>query len=152
MKKISIASILAPCFVIMCVFANSVMAQERWEKTATLSSGEVVLDISGEWDVQYEGYGIFKWVGTMSDILTITREGKAFVAVKQIGSKWVPKGAKTIKGELSKDGFKAIYQYIGSRAMDGNFGWVESKWEIHENGNKVMIDSGGRMKATLTRK
>ncbi|MEN8251869.1 MAG: hypothetical protein ABFS32_23310 [Bacteroidota bacterium] len=136
----------------MCALANAEMTKEKWEKTVTLPSSEVILDMSGEWDVQSEGYGPFSWLGIKSDILTITQEGNTFTAIKQIGSKWVPKGAETIKGELSKDGFKAIYHYIGAKAMDGSFRWEESKWEIRENGNKVMLNTGDRVKATLTRK
>ena len=153
MKRIAMASILTLFFAItFALVVSADMAKEKWEKTVTLPNDEVILDMSGEWDMRLEGYGPFSWLGIKSDILTITQDGNTFTAVKQIGSEWVGKGAETIKGELGKDGFKAVYQYIGAKAMDGSFAWEESKWEIRENGNKVMLDSGGRIKTTLTRR
>ena len=86
------------------------------------------------------------------DILTITQEGATFSAVKQIGNSFIPKGAETIKGELDKDGFKEVYQYIGVLAMDGTYEWANCKWKIRENGNETDLDCGERIKATLTRK
>ena len=153
MKKTSIVSAIV--FAFLTVFASAAIAQtaeKGWDKIVPLLSGEVILDMSGEWDVLYENYGPFKGAGTFSDILTITQEGNSFIAVKQIGSRWVPKGAETIKGELDEDGFKTVYHYIDSTKMDGYFEWEECKWEINQKGNKVSIDCGERAKATLTRK
>ena len=108
--------------------------------------------MSGEWDVKSEGYEVFSWFTGTPETLTIKQEGSTFVAIKQIGSKWVPKGGETIKGELNKDGFDIAYAYIGAKAMDGSFVWEECKWEISEKGNKVDLDCGERIKHTLTRK
>ena len=127
------------------------MAKQEWEKTVTLPSGEVILDMSGEWDLLYEKYGPLRG-GRVLDILTITQVGTTFTAIKQIGTWNVPKGAEAIKGELNKDGFKAVYAYIGAYPRDGSFVWEPCKWEISENGNKVMLDCGERVKATLSRK
>jgi len=153
MKNTSIKPVLV--FVFLIAFASIVTAQmseKGWKKTVTLSSGEVILDMSGEWDELGVGYGIFSWLEGSPEILTITQEGNTFIAVKQIGSKWVPKGAETIKGELDKDGFKVVYSFIASRAMDGSFDWEECKWEISEKGNKVDLDCGERLKTTLIRR
>ena len=154
MKRIAMASILTLFFAItFALVASAEMAKGKWEKTVTLPSDEVILDMSGEWDMRYEGYGPYGWLGIKSDILTITQEGNTFTAVKQIGSKFVPKGAKTIKGDLDKDGFNAVYHYMGARAIpDGTYRWVKCKWEINENGNKTMLDCGDRIKVTLTRR
>ena len=151
MKKIAIASILTLFCAFMCVFdARDVSAQEGWEKTLTLPGGEVILDMSGEWDILSEFYGELSWVQPCSDLLLITQKGNTFSAVKQIGTRWLPKGTELIKGELDRDGFKAVYNYIGD--IDGTYGWEKCKWEISENGNKVVLDCGERVKATLTRK
>ncbi len=151
MKKTRIASVFVLAVLIaLASLAIAQKAKEGWQKTVTLPSGEVILDMSGEWDLLYEKYGPFR--GDISDILTITQEGTTFTAVKQIGSWWVPKGAETIKGELDKDGFKAVYAYIGAYPIDGSFVWEACKWEINENGNKVMLDCGQRIKATLSRR
>ena len=153
MKKTSIAPVLILAFFIaFASVAIAQMAAKGWEKTVTLSSGEVILDMSGEWDDLSGGYGIFSWHKGSPEILTITQEGNTFTAVKQIGSRWVPKGAASIKGELDKHGFKVVYAYIGCEAMDGTFDWEECKWEISEKGNKVDLDCGERIKKTLTRR
>jgi hypothetical protein len=142
-------------FILLVSFASVTIAQmsaKGWDKTVTLQSGEVILDMNGEWDDMSEGYGIFDWWKGSPEILTITQEGNLFTAIKQIGSVWVPKGAETIKGELDKDGFKVVYSYISSRAQDMNFDWEECKWKISEKGNRVDLDCGGRIKRALTRK
>ena len=152
MKRIAMASILTLCFAITCALvARAEMAKEKWEKTITLPSGEVILDMSGEWDVLYEFYGEISWVAPCSDILMITQQGNTFSAVKQIGTIWKPKGTESIKGELDKDGFKEVQMYRGD--MHGIFSWGPcKKWEISENGNKIVFDDGDRFKATLTRR
>ncbi len=109
MKKIIMA--LAISFIVSAVFTLMVysqMAGKGWEKTFTLPSGEVILDMSGEWDDHIEFYGPFGFLPPATDILTITQEGNTFTGVRKIGTKWVPKGTETIKGELDKDGFKAV--------------------------------------------
>ena len=153
MKKASIVSSFV--FAALIAFISVAIAQKAekgWKNIVTLPSGEVILDMTGEWDQVDEGYGIFSWFEGSPEILTITQEGNRFTAVKQIGSKWVPKGAETIKGELDKHGFKVIYSYIASEAMDGSFDWEECKWEISEKGNKVDLDCGERIKTTFTRR
>jgi hypothetical protein len=129
--------------------ANAQKGEKGWLKTVTLPSADVILDMSGEWDVMYEPSGYLSRIGTYGDTLTITQEGAKFTAVKQFGSRFVPKGAECIKGELDKSGFKEVYLRTGASPKDTV--WEPCKWEISENGNKVVLDyeSG---KATLTRK
>ena len=104
-------------------------------------------------DMLQEGYGAFSFRGPLKEILTIRQEGTTFSAVKHIGSMWVPKGAETIKGELDKDGFKTVFHYIKAKEWcTGEFIWEPCKWEITENGNKVVLDCGKRIRATLTRR
>jgi hypothetical protein len=154
MKKTSLPPVLILSFIF--TFASAAIAQmtaKGWEKTVTLPSGEVILNISGEWDEQSEGYGPFSFLRLSPEILTITQEGTTFIAIKQIGSKWVPKGAETIKGELDKNGFKVVYSYMGlADIVDPSFVWEECQWEISEEGNKIDLDCGERIKRTLTRK
>jgi len=150
-RRISILLIVLIATVSFLYVAYAQMAGKVWEKTVTLTSGEVILDMGGEWGVLYEHYGILSRFGSSPDILTITQDGNTFVAVKQIGSKYVPKGAETIKGELDKDGFRTVYIYAWNWSED-NMGWVECKWKIGENGNKIMVYDGRAIQATLTRK
>lgn len=104
-----------------------------WKNTVTLQSGEVILDMSREWDNHIEFYGPISWVEPVEDITKFTQEGTTFICAKQIANKWSPKGTKTIKGELNKDGFKVVYAYIGDQW--GTFDWTECKWEISKNEN-----------------
>ncbi len=123
-------------FALLIAFASvaiAQMAKKVWEKIVTLPSGEVILDMSGEWDMLNEGCGPFSFREPLTDILTITQEGTTFTAVKQIGSRWVPKGAETIKGELDKDGFKTVYHYIHAKGYE--FTWEPCNWEISKNGH-----------------
>lgn len=154
MKKTSIAPVLVFALLIaFASFAIAQMAEKGWKKTVTLPSGEVILDMSGEWDAQIEFYGPFSWVAPVTDIPKITQEGTTFTGVKQIASKWRPKGTETIKGELDKDGFKAVYIKIhATGTMDPIYIWESCKWEISEDGNKVVLDCGERAKMTLTRR
>jgi len=146
MKRIAMASILTLFFAFtFASVASAEMAKEGWKKTVTLPSGEVILDMSGEWDALYEYYGLLSQFKPVTDILTITQDGNTFVAVKQIGSQFVPKGAETIKGILDKDGFKEVQ-------IHRHEFWAPCTGEISENGNKIVVYDGRVIQVTLTRK
>ena len=151
MKKIAIASIITLiCACTLAFVAGTVSAQEGWEKTITLPSGEKVLDMSGEWDALIELLERFKWLDKPGpDILLITQEGNTFSAVQQIGGKMTPKGTEKIKGILGKDGFKEVQLYTPRSAK---LTWVPCTWEISENGNTIVLVDEDRVKWTLTRR
>jgi hypothetical protein len=138
MKKIAIVSILTLFCAFTCVFgAGAVSAQEGWEKTLTLPSGEVVLDMSGEWDVYHEFLERYKWKGKPSSSITlITQEGNTFSGVNPTGTKFLPKGTQTFKGILDKDGFKEVQAYTIENFQKK---WVPVTWEISEHGNKIVF-------------
>jgi len=97
--------------------------------TLTLSTGDVVYDINGEWNViiDDEPWGEFK------DILTITQEGNKFVGILLKGNEKYHKGDELIKGELVKSGFKSIERNTLQ-------GWMtETKGKIDEGGNKIVV-------------
>jgi len=55
MKKASITPVLV--FALLIAFASvafAQMAKKGWEKTVTLPNGEVILDMSEEWDAQWD--------------------------------------------------------------------------------------------------
>ena len=89
---------------------------------------------NGTLRVNFTGHFGFIPRNPQPHIVTITQEGTKFTAVKQIGNKWLRAGSETIKGELDKNGFKAVYA-----------------WGINEKENKALLDSGERVKSTLTR-
>lgn len=151
MNKHSVTPVVV--FVSLVVFTSvaiAQMAKKGWEKTITLPSGEVILDMSGDWDAVYEKYGRYQGHRNLRDIVSIKQDGNTITAIKKIGSPWVPKGEETIKGKLDKGGFKEVYTYIGSEPF--TLIWEPCKWKISEDGNKVVLDCGERVKVILTRK
>ena len=147
MKRVLIIVII--CFV----FLTTVQAQtdnplkQGMANTVTLSNGEVIYDLSGEWDAIYDNK---EWGGINKDIVKITQKGNEFVGIKLIGNQWSPKGSETIKGELEKDGFKSFY----TKTVEG---WNHATVKIGEKCNKIEIEtpvaSGGvTLEITLTRK
>jgi hypothetical protein len=128
--------------------------EKEWEKTVTLPSGDVILDMLGEWDLKAKFYGPFFTAPNLKATSKITQEGTTFTGVKKFSSEFLPKGAKTIKGELDKDGFKAVYRKlyeVETILETPTFVSEPYRWEISKNGNRVLLDCGERVKITLTR-
>ena len=147
MKKIVMASMLTLLLAFtFALVASAEMTIKGWEKTVTLPSGEVILDMSGEWDVWFEYYGPYSGLPSHEVTVAITQAGNTFVGVRQAETPYWPKGTEAIKGELNKDGFKTLY---GNRA---DVGWTPFMWEISDNGNKIVIEDGRAVSATLTRR
>jgi hypothetical protein len=67
-RRISILLIVLIATVSFLYVAHAQMAGKAWEKTVTLSSGELILDMSGEWDVFYDHYGYLRSIGDYGDI------------------------------------------------------------------------------------
>jgi hypothetical protein len=64
--------------------------------------------MSGEWDVFYQYYGYLGGLTDYQDILTIMQEGNKFLAVKQIGNEFAPKGSETIRSDYREIGLKLV--------------------------------------------
>jgi len=144
MKKILMALILGLVFTAAYAQMDNPLKQGM-PNTVTLSNGEVIYDLSGEWDAIYDNkeYG-----GKNEDIVKITQEGNVFFGIKLIGNQWSPKGSDTIKGKLEKDGF--IFFFTKSVA-----GWSPCTVKIGEKGNKIEIEApvwDSILNLTLTRK
>ena len=137
-------------FIIGFVF-GTVQAQmdnplkQGMPNTVTLSNGEVIYDLSGEWDSFVEGYGFWSMYGTHRNIIKITQTGSSLVGVLMMDAKWYSKGWESIRAELYKNGFKKV-------EMVTNLGTLDSKGQIIDNGNKILIDDGEKRRMTLTRK
>jgi hypothetical protein len=115
--------------------------------TVTLSNGEVIYDLNGEWDAIFDN----KSYGKDEDIVKITQEGKKFVGIKLIGNQYVGKGEKTMRGELQGDGFKSIDGF----SLAG--GWQSNIGKISDGGNKIVLEQQIQVPkyisvVTLTRK
>ena len=152
--KIVIAQVL---FIVLLIsfasFSIAQTAKKDWEKTATIQSGGVILDMSGEWNFRNEFYGPFYWVEPVEYTAVIKQEGTKFIGVMLTETKWGGKDTETIKGELDKNGFKTVYKRVHEvGTWDDVYVWELCKWEISEHGNKVMLDCGERIKSTVKRK
>lgn len=140
--------ILLAVLVAVVSFLCMVQAQtveKKWKKTVTLPSGEVILDISGEWDAVLENYGEWKGFGTSEDVFKITQEGSSFVAIRTKGNAYMSPGSAGTRGELDKSGFKKVLIISGA-------GPIDAQGQISEDGNKIVIDNGVMVRQTLTRK
>ena len=141
--------VLTAVFVHFC-FAHAQIAEKEkaWTKTITLSNGEVIYDLNGEWAACIENYGPWAEYGMYPSIVEIKQEGASFVGIRLIGNPWKPKGSEFIRGELDKNGFKKI-QYMSG------MGWLDSKGEIvpfGNIGNKIIVDDGEKARVTLIRR
>ena len=120
--------------------------QKGMPNTKTLSTGEMVYDISGEWTAILEEVGS----GNMEDIINITQEGNKFVGIILNENIHWSKGDELIKGELVKNGFKSLKRNTTDR------GWLsETIGKIDEGGNKIEVKAerhGVSVNLTLNRK
>ena len=120
-------------------------------KTIPLENGEEVADLNGEWDALIENYGVQFGTqrGVFKNIIKITQEGSLFKAIRlqdDAGASAKRKGSIFMQGELEKSGMKTVY-YIDRSAR-----LLPCTGQISEGGNKIMIDEGFLVRATLTRK
>ena len=132
------------CFVSIMLFASTSHGQGA-KKTVTLPNGEVVLDLSGEWDVLVENYGKLSRGGSYPQLAKVTQTGGSFVAIRMRDDEFHIKGSEQLRGELGKDGFKKIQIMSAHGALD-------AKSEISDDGNKMTFDSADMARLTYIRK
>ena len=143
-RRIGMFLIVVIAIVSLLGMANAQTGQS-WKKTITLPNGDVILDMSGEWDAFIENYGRQFAAGSYSNIEKITQTGASFEAIRMMDDPWNFKGSQSLKGELDKDGIKRV-------TIIGRSGSIEAKGIISEHGNKIVIDDGEVVRLTLTRK
>ena len=117
------------------------------KKTVTLPSGEVVCDLTGEWNALYEHYGPMQWVGDIKSALKITQQGNMFVGTSLIATPLQPAGTEKIRGELDKDGIKRVR--YNRPDIDQ---WEDVKVEMSKNCDKIVFDDDKGVKGILERK
>jgi hypothetical protein len=134
------------CFIcFLAIFASVSLVQAQEVKKLKLPNGEEVVDISGEWDAELENYGPWSRFGTYTNVIKITWEGNSFVGTRMLIDKHNLPNTVAFRGEMDKDGIKKL-QWIGGA------GPMDTKGEIIEGGNKIIIDDGEKARATLIRK
>jgi hypothetical protein len=132
--------------IVSFLYASQAQTEEKkGMKTVTLPNGEVVLDMSGEWDVLVENYGAWSFAGSYPQKMNVTQEGSSFVGTRMIDDPYNQKGSTVIRGELDKNGIKKVTVMTAMGPQD-------AKGEISDDGNKIIIDVYAKGKQTLTRK
>ena len=101
MKKMCASMVVIGVLCLFCVSFARAEARE-WCKSATLSNGDAVLDMTGDWVVLIHGYGYADTIKDIQDVLTIKQEGARFIASIHKGINWWPSGSDTIKAWSTK--------------------------------------------------
>ena len=148
-RKITICTI---CFVALIAWTGLAFAQTAKPaelKTVKLPNGQEVFDISGEWDVLTENYGVFSIFGTYSNVaqITIRKSDGSFHAVRMKDNPPTspkPAGSLMMIGNLDKNGITKLDVLATEK--------IPSTWKISENGNKIDVDAPNKVRLTFTRK
>ena len=138
------ALLVLMCFMSMMLFTQISHSQSA-KKTLTLPNGEVVLDLSGDWDVIVENYGPWSFAGTYPLIVRVKQTGSSIVGTRLTEDPYHHKGSDAIQGKVGKEGFDEVY-------LMSAHGPLSAEGKISEDGNKMVIDNGERARATYTRK
>jgi hypothetical protein len=144
MRRIGVLLVGVMAVVSFLYTAQAQVKQKGLENTISLPSGDVILDMNGEWDVLVENYGSWKEFGSYPQLVRITQEGSSFKGIRMIDDPWGIKGSLAIKGDLTRGGFN-VYTM-------SNVGLTNSDGQVSEDGNKIVIDAAQKTKWTLTRK
>jgi len=145
MKRVLIILIICFAFLITVQAQTDNPLKKGMLNTVELPNGDVIYDLNGEWEVSVEHYGPWAQFGIISDISEIKQDGASFVGVTLLGSPRSPKGSEKLRGELHKIGFKKVHTITGA-------GPVDLKGEILNNGDKLILDDGTKIRLTYTRK
>jgi poly(3-hydroxybutyrate) depolymerase len=124
---------------------SQAQSTEKGLRTITLPTGEVIPDLTGEWEAFFECYGPWSQYGSYPNIIKITQTGSSFVGIRMMNDPYYSKGWESLRGDLDKSGFKKI-------EWKTNLGVLDAKGQISEDGNKAIIDDGEKAKVTLKRK
>ncbi len=149
MKRLLV--ILVVCLVFVACSEESQphkSLQKEMPNTVTLSNGEVIYKMDGEWDADIT----WPHVNPIKDIIEIKQEGNRFVGVLLKGNEIKDAGAEIIKGGLEKNGFISL-------SVNSPDGWLPAKWKIDSDCNKIETKTKTTAKSfeltfelTLTRK
>ncbi len=148
MKRVFLFLTILAATQIFISIAYSQMEKGGSPRTVTLSRGEVVCDLNGEWTALYEYYGPYARRGSYKDIIKVTQKDNKFDGIKLISSEGVGKDVGNIRGELDRNGIKK------AQVMTDDGFWSTCSGEIFlsKDCNKMVLDDGRLIKVTLERK
>jgi len=125
--------------------SHALMPQKGSKNTMTLPNGDVVWDLNGEWNAQIENYGPWKEFGSYPQLMKITQQESSFIGIRMMDDPWNRKGSTSMRGDLDRSGFKNVYTV----SVGGSF---NCNGQISEDGNKIVLDDGQKIRVTYTRK
>jgi hypothetical protein len=129
---------------ILIIFSTAYTEEKGWKKTITIPNGEVVCDLNGTWDYEFNGLTELKtW--SVTDVIEIKQEGGSFKGVRLSGNRHGEKGQVAVEGEMDKNGIKTMYHQLFG-AANGFF-----KAELSKDGKKIEINDH-RFTVELSRK
>ena len=127
--------------------------QKGAPNSVTLSNGEIVYNLDGEWNCVYQQSMREE---EPEDIIKISQDGNTFVGIYVNGHVYMNAGSEAIKGELEKNGFKSVYVNTTSDPhVQSSEGWKPATGKISENCDKIITTAkveGDNVKLTLNRK
>jgi hypothetical protein len=139
---IGLAGLVVLLFILFIAQAQA--EEQGWKKTVTLPNGEVVCDLNGLWDLEWNGVGELKSIGRIVDVLEISQQGNFYEGIRMIGNQYNPKGQIVIKGELEKNGIKKLT--YNASGLEGSY-----KAKLSKDGNMIEFN-GPDFFMELTRK
>ena len=152
MKRISVILIIGLVLVACGEQTEPLMPLDKGTpNTVTLSNGEVVYKLDGEWSCVFQP----SMGDKAEDIIKISQDGNTFVGIYINGNDYKSAGDGAIKGELEKNGFKSVYVNTARVHSAEAKGWKPATGKISENCNKIItnVKAGGlNQKLTLNRK
>ena len=138
-KKTRFFSIPILILTILIIFSIAYSEEKGWKKTITLPNGEIVCDLNGVWDYEFDARGELRASShqgrPFSDVIEITQEGSAFKGIRVRGSSYAVKGEVAVEGEVDKNGIKKMQHHMGGHLASGVF-----ITKLSKDGNKIEIN------------
>ena len=100
------------------------------------------LGVCRVWDVLNENCGVWSQCGVYPNIIKITQTGSSLVGILMMNDRWCRKGYQYVRAELDKTGFMKV-------GLNKNLGILNSKGQVSEDGNKIIIDDDEKFRNDL---
>lgn len=127
---------------------------QECKRTLTLSDGEVVCDLTGEWDLDFNPTGPSKIYGRQKNIIQITQQGRLFEGIATNNSQYASKGFLAIQGEIGRDGFEKFSVRATGDFPSGVCGGYRKgcSVRISKDGNRIEFESPALFSVELNRR
>jgi hypothetical protein len=109
--------------------------------TITPLLADETYDLNGEWNAVINIITVSGRSVTGKDIIIISQQGNQFVGTRTIGSKFIGKNEKEIKGKLVNRMVDEVFVRYVHDPITFDLSWSEGRATITEKGNKTVIQS-----------